>query len=240
LELTGQSNLVEPVTLKNQGKAPTIKRIHDTKQRLLDVAFDLIWDSSYGSVSVDDICKGAGVKKGSFYHFFPTKADLAIAACRARWEAVKPVYDRMFAAKIPPLDRIRAWCRHVNSVQKEKAKKFDHVCGCPYASMGAELATQDDRIRASSEELIYSGRKYLRKAIADAIQAGVVTVSAAGVAAQRAYSMCLGMIFEAKVRNSLNALRNLEPTIMELLGAKGGTTKSVRPLRRSKTNPQAR
>jgi len=196
-----------------------MKRIHNTKEKLLDVAFDLIWDSSYGSVSVDDICKGAGVNKGSFYHFFPTKADLAITAYRARWEAVKPVYDRMFASEIPPLDRIRAWCRHVKSVQKEKAGKFGHVCGCPYASMGAELATQDDRIRASSEELIYSGRKYLRKAIADAIRDGVVAVSDANLAAQRAYSMCLGMLFEAKVQNTLGVLRNLEPTIMEMLGA---------------------
>jgi TetR/AcrR family transcriptional repressor of nem operon len=227
-------------SLKNPGDPSFMKRIHDTKEKLLDVAFDLIWDSSYGSVSVDDICKGAGVNKGSFYHFFPTKANLAIAACRARWEAVKPVFERMFAVEIPPLDRIRAWCRHVNSVQKEKAKKFGHVCGCPYASMGAELATQDDRIRASSEELIYSGRKYLRKAIADAMQAGVVTVPDASVAAQRAYSMCLGMLFEAKVQNSLGVLRKLELIILEMLGANAGPAKTVRPLRRSKTNPQAR
>jgi len=209
-----------------------MKRIHDTRERLLGVAFDLIWDSSYGSVSVDDICKGAGVNKGSLYHFFPTKADLAIAAYRARWEAVKPVYDRMFAVEIPPLDRIRAWCRHVNSVQREKAKEFGHVCGCPYASMGAELATQDDRIRASSEKLIYSGRTYLRSAIADAIQAGAVTVHDAGMAAQRTYSMCLGMLFEAKVQNSLGVLRNLEPTIMEMLGATAEPPKAGRRMRR--------
>ena len=217
-----------------------MKRIHDTKEKLLDVAFDLIWDSSYGSVSVDDICKGAAVNKGSFYHFFPTKADLAIAACQARWEAVKPVFDRIFARGIPPLDRIRGWCRHVNSVQKKKAKKFGHVCGCPYANMGAELATQDDRIRASSEELIYSGRKYLRQAIADAIRAGVVTVSDASVAAQRAYSMCLGMLFEAKVQNSLSVLRNLEPTIMETLGATAESPRAKRGVRRGKSITRTR
>ncbi len=41
------------------------------KEKLLQVAFDLIWQQSYGSVSVDDICERAKVKKGSFYHFFP-------------------------------------------------------------------------------------------------------------------------------------------------------------------------
>ena len=33
---------------------------HDTKQTLIDTALELIWKSSYGSVSVDDICKAAG------------------------------------------------------------------------------------------------------------------------------------------------------------------------------------
>ena len=41
-------------------------RTSNAKERLLQVAFDLIWEQSYGSVSVDDICARAKVKKGSF------------------------------------------------------------------------------------------------------------------------------------------------------------------------------
>ncbi|MCW2286501.1 AcrR family transcriptional regulator, partial [Rhodoblastus acidophilus] len=55
-------------------------QIPETKRRLIAAALELIWRSSYGSVSVDDICKAADVRKGSFYHFFPSKADLAVAA----------------------------------------------------------------------------------------------------------------------------------------------------------------
>ena len=47
-------------------------RTSNAKERLLQVAFDLIWQQSYGSVSVDHICKRANVKKGSFYYFFPS------------------------------------------------------------------------------------------------------------------------------------------------------------------------
>ena len=54
-------------------------RTSDAKEKLLHVAFDLIWQHSYGSVSVDDICERADVKKGSFYYFFPSKSDLAVA-----------------------------------------------------------------------------------------------------------------------------------------------------------------
>ena len=41
-------------------------RTSDAKVRLLEVAFDLIWDQSYGSVSVEHICQRADVNKGSF------------------------------------------------------------------------------------------------------------------------------------------------------------------------------
>jgi hypothetical protein len=37
----------------------------DTKQKLIDTALELVCKSSYGSVSVDDICKASDVKKGS-------------------------------------------------------------------------------------------------------------------------------------------------------------------------------
>jgi len=40
-------------------------RPNDTKEKLLQVAFDLIWNQSYGSVSVDHICERAHVNKGS-------------------------------------------------------------------------------------------------------------------------------------------------------------------------------
>lgn len=41
-------------------------RTSDAKERLLQVGFDLIWNQSYGAVSVDQICERADVNKGSF------------------------------------------------------------------------------------------------------------------------------------------------------------------------------
>ena len=74
-----------------------MKKMSETKEKLLQVGFDLIWDSSYGSVSVDDICKRAGINKGSFYHFFPSKADLVVEAYDAYWQQKRPDMDRIFS-----------------------------------------------------------------------------------------------------------------------------------------------
>src|SRR5512138_1338390 len=74
----------------------TMGRTSDAKEKLLDVAFELIWDNSYGGVSVDQICERAGVNKGSFYHFFGSKADLAVAAYQEHWRQKQPEMYRLF------------------------------------------------------------------------------------------------------------------------------------------------
>ena len=54
----------------------------------------LVWEESYGAVTIDDICQRAGVKKGSFYYFFDSKADLAVASLTSLWEeSWKPHFD---------------------------------------------------------------------------------------------------------------------------------------------------
>ena len=106
-------------------------RPNDTKEKLLQVAFDLIWNQSYGSVSVDHICERAHVNKGSFYHFFHSKSDLAVEAYEENWREKQPELDKIFSPQLPPLERLRLWCEHVRNRQKQKAEKYGHVCGCP-------------------------------------------------------------------------------------------------------------
>ena len=38
-------------------------RTSDADERLMTAARDLMWEESYGSVTIDDICKRAEVKK---------------------------------------------------------------------------------------------------------------------------------------------------------------------------------
>ncbi len=52
----------------------------DGKTRLLDAALAVIRTKGYSAATVDDICRAAGVSKGSFFHYFRDKEALAIAA----------------------------------------------------------------------------------------------------------------------------------------------------------------
>jgi TetR/AcrR family transcriptional regulator, transcriptional repressor for nem operon len=190
----------------------------DTKEKLLQVAFDLIWNQSYGSVSVDHICERAHVNKGSFYHFFASKSDLAVEAYEENWREKQPELDRIFSPQVPPLERLERWCKHIRQRQKLKAEKYGHVCGCPYASLGMELATQDEKIRAKTQEMMDRSIRYIESALMDAKRQGLVSVGDLQGAAQRVYSMTLGMLLNAKIRNDLEVLQGLEPTIMDIIG----------------------
>ena len=191
----------------------------DAKERLLQVAFDLIWDNSYSAVSVDQICERANVNKGSFYYYFKSKADLAVASYEEHWREKQPELDRIFSPQVPPLERLTKWCQYLQARQSQKAQKYGHVCGCPYASVGSEVATQDEKIRQEAQKLFERNLRYVESALADAKREGIVNFKDARKMAERVYSVSLGMLLQAKVRNDLTVLDDLEPAIMGVLGA---------------------
>jgi TetR/AcrR family transcriptional regulator, transcriptional repressor for nem operon len=197
-----------------------MKKTCETKEKLLQVGFDLIWDRSYGSVSVDDICKRAGINKGSFYHFFPSKADLVVEAYQTHWKESRGALDSIFSPQVPPVERIRGFCRFIYEAQREKAKKYGHVCGCPFASVGSEIATFDEKIRAKVEHLMNANQKYVESAIADAIREGSVSVKDPVATSLTLQSLMLGMMVEARVQNDLRVLEGMESAVLEYIGAK--------------------
>lgn len=54
----------------------------DSRTRLLDAALATIRRKGYAATTVDDLCAAAGLSKGSFFHHFKSKEDLALAAAQ--------------------------------------------------------------------------------------------------------------------------------------------------------------
>jgi TetR/AcrR family transcriptional repressor of nem operon len=57
------------------GQAP-----HESKLRLLDATLKVVRIKGYSATRIEDICAEAGLTKGSFFHHFKSKEDLALAA----------------------------------------------------------------------------------------------------------------------------------------------------------------
>lgn len=85
------------------------KRHSSAREQLIEAATALIMQRGYASTGVDDVCAAAGASKGSFYHHFKSKEDLALhvlrgqvnQACRVLgagdWQDVDDPIARAFA-----------------------------------------------------------------------------------------------------------------------------------------------
>jgi TetR/AcrR family transcriptional repressor of nem operon len=186
-----------------------MKAAPSTKQKLIDTALELIWTSSYGSVSVDDICKAADVKKGSFYHFFPSKVDLAIAAMEESFISVKPQFDEMFSASTPPLERFSRLADFTYQTQKQYAEERGRVVGCPCSSLGCEMSGQEPGIRGKFDEHMRRMERYYEQAIRDLVAEGLLASDTDVKAkAKEIYAYLLGQQMIARIRNDLEPLQS--------------------------------
>jgi TetR/AcrR family transcriptional repressor of nem operon len=196
-------------------------RTSDANERLMTAALDLMWEESYGAVTIDDICTRADVKKGSFYYFFKSKADLAVAALEKLWtDDWKPRLDEQFSPSVEPLDRLTGYLEGLYTRQAEKAKKWGRVLGCPVCSVGSEVSTQEIDVNAKVREIISRKRRYFESAIRDAIAAGLIE---AGDHAQKAEMIAFlveGAVSQARITNNVEVLRTLPATALGMLRAK--------------------
>ncbi len=191
-----------------------------TKQKLIDTAKTLIWTSSYGAVSVDDICKEAGVKKGSFYHYFPSKQDLAIAVMEEYYEyKIEAVMKPVFAANKSFQSQIEDLTDAILRDNRANLEEHGCVCGCPLAALGSELIGEEKIIRAKVEEIFGRCREFLINAIRRAVEDKSIPVANAEEKAQEVHDFITGLMIMARIHNSLDGLeRDLKPGMRRILG----------------------
>ena len=144
------------------------------KERLTEAALSMIWGQSYGSTSVDAICEQAKVKKGSFYYFFKSKSDLAVAALDADWRRHRAQLDGIFSPTVPPLERLERYFDFNYDRLVEIKKECGAVLGCPLYALGSEICTQDTVLRSKIQEILDKKVTYLESAIRDAHAEGLI------------------------------------------------------------------
>lgn len=189
-----------------------------TRERLLEAAMKLIWPHSYGAVSVDMICREAGVFKGSFYHFFSSKSELMAAALEHHWLTNQPHFDRIFAPVNPPVQRILRYFEHVRRKQIERKQQAGKILGCPYASIGAEVSLNDEVIANKIRELITRYTRYFERALEDANSSGELKTENPRAKAQELFAYLEGILTLARVQDDSKLLSDLPRGAMAILG----------------------
>ena len=186
----------------------------------MDAAHALIWGYSYGSVTIEAICERAKVKKGSFYYFFDSKADLAVAAINAWWDERRALVGVIFAPEVPPLERISRYLAFVVERQMQVYEETGQILGCPLFTLGSEISTQDERLRTLVQDILGTGATLFEAAIREAQLAGEIDNTDAALKARQLWGFYEGTLTRARIENSPAVLHNLVSDALALVGVR--------------------
>jgi len=189
----------------------------DTKQLILDTAATLFYTQSYTAVGVATICKEAGVSKGSFFHFFSSKQDLAVEVLdQFSHHLGEVLVSKSIAGNLPPMERLDSFINMLYEMQKGFVSDTGHLPGCPFGNMAMEQATQDEVIRKKVEACLSELAQPFRRVVADAIKSGDIPAVDEEATADAMLSYIEGIQLIAKSRNDAEVIRKLGPAIKSI------------------------
>lgn len=144
-----------------------------SRERLLASAAELIEAASYRSVPVQAICEHAGVNKGSFYHYFPSKRALVLAMIDEAWtQMTDQVLDPILTASIPIDEKIGRIYDCMYSAQVAHQEELGFATGCLFGSLAAEASTLEEPLRVRLLEVFEEWVGHMRKALQAALERG--------------------------------------------------------------------
>ncbi|MDT8388143.1 MAG: TetR family transcriptional regulator C-terminal domain-containing protein [Thiogranum sp.] len=187
----------------------------DSRQRIIASARDLIYSRSYADVGVAEICEQAAVKKGSFYHFFPSKQELSLAVIDdMRTLMEDQILIPAFARDIPPLQRLQRFVDNLYEFQRGTAGR---LLGCPFGNLALEMATSDESIRRKLAEVFAGIQARFEHVLDEALSAGEIESSIDRPAtAQAMLAYFEGVLMMAKTANDPEIIRKLASAFIQI------------------------
>jgi TetR/AcrR family transcriptional regulator, transcriptional repressor for nem operon len=124
---------------------------HESKTRLLDAALRVIRSKGYSATRVEDVCEAAGLTKGSFFHHFSGKEELALAAADYWGEVTAALFaSAPYHQPHDPLDRLLAYVDFRKALLMGKLPEFT----CLIGTMTQEIYETNPAILAACERSI--------------------------------------------------------------------------------------
>ena len=189
----------------------------DTRQKLVNSASELLYAKSYGEVGVQAICSHAGVKKGSFYHFFPSKRDLTIAVIDGFYVSMKTSFlNEAFAPSVPPLERFGKMMEGAYQFQRTVKEQTGQVLGCPVGNLALEMSSQDESLRQKINGVMTQLRSNFVLALEEATSGGELQNVDISATANAMVAYVEGVMLMAKTRDDPELVKALAPPLGEI------------------------
>lgn len=118
----------------------------DTKEAILAAATELFEEQGYAATGVNAVTSRAGVPKGSFYHFFPSKQALALEVLARYRAAVDAELEEALGRRGgTPFERLGRFFEGWAARLEEKGWRG----GCLAGILGQELGAREEPLRAA-------------------------------------------------------------------------------------------
>ena len=124
---------------------------HESKTRLLNAALRVIRTKGYSATRIEEVCETAGLTKGSFFHHFDSKEELALAAADYWSEMTSALFAAApYHQPDDPLDRLLAYVDFRKALLAGELPDFT----CLVGTMTQEIYDTHPAIRAACEKSI--------------------------------------------------------------------------------------
>ncbi len=129
----------------------------DIKLNIIRRGSEMVHKNGYNNTSINDICKAAGVPKGSFYYYFGSKDDYAA-------QIISFYYDFMFSMQKKHLDNVeeKGAIKRLRDFFNDFKHYFqDNKCsgGCPIGNLAQELSDSSEFLREKLADTLEATKK---------------------------------------------------------------------------------
>lgn len=186
---------------------------HDSRTRIVAAALVLFCRGGYAAVGVQDICTRAGVNKGTLYHFFPSKMDIALAALALYGDSVGAVFAGIAAGRGGPKGKLHKVFEASRGMADCHRAESGVMYGCLHGNLSLELAAADERARAALGAVAAHWATILAPVVA--------TLPGPGTPAERANTLLAflhGAVLMAKTANDPAMITRFGKQAAALLG----------------------
>lgn len=139
---------------------------HQSKTKLLDAMIRVVRAKGYNATRVEDVCEIAGLTKGSFFHHFKSKDELALAAIGYWNQAARAFAQASYHDHEDPLDRLLGYV----DFRKSLLKGALHDYTCFVGTIISEAYATHPELRAACERDLSAHAEKLEPYIVEAMQ----------------------------------------------------------------------
>lgn len=149
------------------------RNAEQTRERILQATFDLMYRNGYQGMRVDQILSSTGLAKGALYHHFSNKQALGYAVVD------EMLFGRIQQYWIEPLSQSDNPIETINGILLEHVNELREnpdlmVLGCPLNNISQEMAGLDDGFKERLEKIYDTWTDCIADSLTKGQQQGLV------------------------------------------------------------------